>query len=77
MKKGDIVTVYLDPLTEKSPEGQAQLLERLDTKGKYRSREYWQVKFLNGGDIVARFVCSKDTLKRVQKHLTTKGGIKP
>jgi hypothetical protein len=54
MKEGDIVTIYLDPVTEKNPEGSARLLERLrDTRF---TQEYWQVRFLSDCFVAARWI---------------------
>lgn len=59
MKKGDIVTIYQDPLTEKNVEGQAQLGRFINED---RALEFWEVKFLDGGDgdpLVDRFIKKK------------------
>lgn len=56
MKKGDIVTIYQDPLTKQEVEGQAQLREH---EYDHRNLEYWQVRFLgeeDGDPIVRRFI---------------------
>jgi len=48
MKKGDRVRVYQDPLTERTEEGVAVLLRRLQTSiqaGLPGGRERWRVRF--------------------------------
>lgn len=56
MKKGDIVTIYQDPLTEKNKEGQARLLRFINED---HDMEFWEVKFLVAGaeePLVYRFI---------------------
>jgi hypothetical protein len=43
LKPGDVVTVYEDPWTEKRPEGEAKLIEKVGDDGE---REQWLVKFV-------------------------------
>ena len=63
MKKGDIVTIYHDPVTCNDPEGQARLITDLNWskrpfvfEGNSLVRMRWTVKFLDTGDVVDRFV---------------------
>lgn len=53
MKRGDIVVIFEDPLTEKKIEGKARLI-RLESKD--HSTERWAVKFLDDGMIVDRHI---------------------
>ena len=69
MKKGNVVTIYEDPITEKVEEGDAELVKRL----KYLSDdcEYWKVRFLDGyGDICHRFIKKngKNSIARPFNH---------
>jgi len=43
MKKGDIVTIYRDPITKTDPEGDAKLVKHLSTLGD--GCEFWLVHF--------------------------------
>lgn len=47
MKKGDIVMVYQDPLTQNKPEGKAKLLHLWDNRDFYKGTrfEVWEVQF--------------------------------
>jgi len=54
MEKGDIVTIYDDPLTESNPEGKAELITRLNTDG--FNQEYWSVRFIEDGYKTARWI---------------------
>lgn len=59
MKKGDIVTIYQDPLTKQEVEGQARLVKFINDGGEF---ECWKVKFLNAGagePLVYRFIKKK------------------
>ena len=55
MKRGDIVTTYFDPMTEKNPEGKAKLLKIILDMGPWEKdrAERWEVQ-LDNGDIVDR-----------------------
>lgn len=49
MKKGDIVTIYEDPITKKNPEGKAKLVNRLDEDSIWTGEyliDVWSVRFL-------------------------------
>ena len=46
-KKGDIVTIYQDPLTKAKPEGKAKLIKKLAGKDAEEGTEYWIVQFLS------------------------------
>lgn len=52
MEKGQIVTIYEDPITRKKPEGNAKLLalEKDDP-----IMQYWRVRF-NNGFITSRWI---------------------
>jgi len=55
MKKGDVVTIYDDPITKQKPEGQARLLKKLhDNPG----QEYWQVKLIKYNAVVERWIAT-------------------
>jgi len=66
MKKGDIVRIYKDPITELIVEGDAVLLKRVYDPSPNDDQEYWSVQFvikdhLVGeknvrGDIANRFI---------------------
>lgn len=49
MKKGQVVTIYEDPITQTKVEGQARLLRKECDLGD--GLEYWAVKFLGYEDI--------------------------
>jgi len=53
MKKGDVVMIYWDPITEQKPEGKAKLLKLLDSAG---GVQYWKVKFLADGMVTERTI---------------------
>ena len=55
MKKGDIVMIYQKSQFMEHPEGKAELLRRLGNDER-TSREVWEVKFVDNGDIVTRFI---------------------
>ena len=57
MKKGDIVMIYIDPVTETKEEGQAKLLKCPRTS---RTIDYWKVKFLTDGFVTHRFIKKKE-----------------
>jgi hypothetical protein len=59
MNKGDIVTIYEDPLTEKKAEGKAKLIRPILSESD-NDLEYWEVKFENG-DIVLRWIRKPET----------------
>ncbi len=44
MTKGDVITVYCDPITKKTIEGKAKLIK--DTEERLDDLERWQVKFI-------------------------------
>jgi len=49
MEKGQIVTVFQDPITEGVPEGKAKLIKIVDDYGAAPDKEleYWEVAFLD------------------------------
>jgi len=54
MKRGDIIQVYEQPLTQTKPEGEAKLvsfIQKLNT-----GVELWRVKFIEDGQIVSRAI---------------------
>ena len=56
MKAKNIITIYIDPLTEQQPEGKAKLLKLIK---KNDIEEYWKVKFLSDGFIGYRFILNR------------------
>ena len=55
MNKGDKVTIYKDPYTEQEAEGEATLLEKIDTDDLF---EQWLIRF-DGDDersVVQRYI---------------------
>lgn len=54
MKRGQIIKIYQDPMTETDFEGSAKLIKKLGG-GKELEMEMWLVKFENG-DIVERWI---------------------
>lgn len=68
MKKGDIVNIYEQPLSETKFEGDAKLLSFIKTlstsTGRYIQNmpnvELWRVKFLSDGAIVDRAIKTGD-----------------
>ena len=61
LRKGDVVMIYLDPITEKTPEGQARLLARL-VKDDGAGLERWRVRFLSN-----RFGCGREVRTRTDE----------
>ena len=59
MKKGDVVMIYIDPMTEKGKEGRAELLECVSGRSDSCATEYWEVKFLTDGFVTHRFIKKK------------------
>lgn len=55
MKKGDVVMIYQDPITQKKPEGKAKLL-KLEIRDKSGEMEYWKVLFKNEDETYFRWV---------------------
>jgi len=60
MKKGDIVMVYENPITQEKPEGEAELVQRLVG---YGILEHWEVKFLATGEVTTRNIKVKSDEK--------------
>jgi hypothetical protein len=57
MRKGEIVNIYLDPITKQDYEGKAKLVKRLQTDN-FPYREQWQVQFPDDdGMKVNRWLC--------------------
>ena len=52
-KVGDVVRIYEDPLTEKTLEGEAKLIELLSED---TDREYWLVEFTRGHERHPRWI---------------------
>lgn len=62
MKKGDIVSIYEQPLTETKYEGEAKLvsfIKQLNSAVNY-GVELWQVKFINDGMVVSRAIKTQE-----------------
>ena len=60
MKKGDIVEIYEQPLTETKLEGKAKLISlRGENRGGNVGLEFWRVKFLSDGLICDRAIKAK------------------
>ena len=57
MKKGDKVMIYIDPIQETVPEGEATLIKRL-LRSNSQGCEYWRVKFLydNMSMVTGRYI---------------------
>jgi len=53
MKKGDVVTIYKDPITKKKPEGEAWLVEKMREDF---DQDFWLVRFTDDGYITGRFI---------------------
>lgn len=53
MLKGDVISIYRDPLTKKDLEGEAQLRKLVLNNP---DQEYWEVKFLADGHIGNRWI---------------------
>ncbi len=47
--KGNVITIYVDPITKQKPEGKAKLLKEV-----YKGR--WEVKFISDDFVCERFV---------------------
>ena len=62
MKKGDIVMIYQDPVTEQKLEGKAELLKFIGSNGQLDENsilETWQVKFLDDDMVTTRSIKTK------------------
>jgi len=59
MKAGDVVMIYIDPITEQEEEGLAKLLECAENRSDNCATEYWRVKFLTYGSVTQRFIKKK------------------
>jgi len=62
VKKGDIVSIYEQPLTETKYEGEAKLvsfIKQLNSAVNY-GVELWQVKFINDGMVVSRAIKTQE-----------------
>ena len=58
MKKGNIVSIYEQPLSETKYEGEAKLIsfiKQLNSAVNY-GVELWQVKFIDDGQVVSRAI---------------------
>jgi hypothetical protein len=53
MKRGDVVTIYQDPITKQKPEGKAKLVKQISTAE--GGLERWTVQFVSDG-----FVCERN-----------------
>lgn len=62
MERGDVVTVYEDPITKKKEEGEAKLIERLGDTEYNAGNELWIVKFLSDGFICERLVSGQEAI---------------
>jgi len=51
MEPGDVVMVYLDPITQTRPEDEAELMRQYDAPP-----HYWTVRFLRDNAVCDRFV---------------------
>ena len=63
MKKGQIVTVYVDPATRENVEGEAKLLYlQSNDMGVYDGHpmEYWKIRFISDGWTGLRFILNVD-----------------
>jgi uncharacterized protein with PIN domain len=61
MKKGDIVTIYKDPITRKKPEDKAELLKLLEAARHPNDLDLqrWSVKFVSDGFVAERSILEK------------------
>lgn len=59
-KKGDIVTIYQDPITKRKVDGKAQLIRRIPYTGgeigEERNLEQWELIFLDDGMQTVRLI---------------------
>jgi hypothetical protein len=57
LKPGNKVTIFIDPMTEQDPEGEAVLVKLLmiDLQGD-PPLDYWRVRFLEDNSTVDRFI---------------------
>ena len=56
LKKGDVVTIFCDPITKTDPEGEAKLQKMLAGAKFEGDPESWEVKFLTDGFVCQRLV---------------------
>ena len=57
MKKGDVVSIYEQPLTETKYEGEARLISFIK---RGNIIELWRVKFIDDGQVVSRAIKIKE-----------------
>lgn len=67
LSKGDLVSIFADPITAKNLEGKAELVERIGNVGVPAIAgepvyESWQVRFDSDSRTFARVVCSRDII---------------
>ena len=58
MKKGDVVSIYEQPLTETKYEGEARLVSFIQVLN--TGVELWRVKFIDDDQVVSRAVKIKE-----------------
>ena len=58
MEKGDIVTVYRDPVSRECPEGKAKLIKEINPDMGPGALSFWRVHFLDDNFITERVVGS-------------------
>lgn len=58
MKKGEIATIFEDPITEQKEEGKARLIKKY--REDHGQLECWKVKFLSDGFIADRNILKKE-----------------
>lgn len=56
MQKGDIVTVYRDPVSRECPEGKAKLIKEINPNMGPAGLSYWRVRFLDDNLLTERVV---------------------
>lgn len=61
MKKGDVVTIYKDPLTQAKPEGEAKLIRRISFG--QGPLEEWLVRFKGEWTAYPRWIKRKEGSK--------------
>ena len=69
IRKGHVVTIYEDPLTETKPEGKAELIKLI---GEYDSLEEWEIRFCDDNFECSRFIKRLPTEQESEEELRNK-----
>lgn len=56
LTKGEIVTIYEDPITQQKFEGKAKLLKKIPSNRDCEEMENWKVKFISDDFVAERLI---------------------